>query len=346
MIQEVYHTTEQDATGGEEHKALCEQLLAYDAIAFERAAVKHFGAAAGIMARQMLFWNDKGATDDFWIYKSRDEWYEDIGLKRKAQEGARKRLIKAGVMLEEMRLHHGRWRLYFRLLPGKLLEIVGDDLKPAGSTRDEVPLSRDERAGTRAGASPVLQKTTSEITSEEVSPLSPLKGAEAKKETPAAVGGVAPGAASSLPTQQDTEQQKGRGKAGADKDRSPRRRSRSRGGTPEAGIEAIRTHVHRKLGYVDLDWAVSLASRYDFTQDGEPPWWVMKELNNDQNLLKKIRIVVRRAVDPAEKQLQAAVSAPEGVSRGTGQETDSEDLETILEAEEFPEPDTPLVKSF
>jgi len=298
-VNEAYHTTEQAIPVGEEHKALCEQLLAYNAIAFELAAVKHFGAAAGIMARQMLFLNDKGETDDFWIYKSRTEWYEDIGLKRKAQEGARKRLIKAGVMIEEKRLHHGRWRLYFRLVPGKLMEIVGDDLRPAGSTRDEGTMTGDERAGTRAGASPVLQKTTSETTSEEVCPLGPPRGADPEGKGKAG-SGRGPADTSSLDAKREPAQN--RAGEGRVKERSPRRRSRSRAGTiqtPEAGLTALQDHVHSEYGYKDMERLVPIAKRWDFTKDN-PPWWVMKELDNNYRTLDRVERVVREAVQPAD----------------------------------------------
>ncbi len=367
-MNEAYHTTEQAIPVGEEHKALCEQLLAYNAIAFELAAVKHFGAAAGIMARQMLFLNDKGETDDFWIYKSRTEWYEDIGLKRKAQEGARKRLIKAGVMIEEKRLHHGRWRLYFRLVPGKLMEIVGDDLRPAGSTRDEVPPSRDEgtmtgdeRAGTRAGASPVLQKTTSELqkttsetTSEEVCPLGPPRGADPEGKGKAG-SGRGPADTSSLDAKREPAQN--RAGEGRVKERSPRRRSRSRVGalqTPEAGLTAL-TEYRNRLGGATMKHYALVAKRWDFTKDN-PPWWVMKELDNNYRTLDRVERVVREAVQPAdntslpstpkEKLIpydyippvsppDGSVTDTDGTSRPAFHLADQQTIQTVLEAVEI-----------
>lgn len=304
----------QDSTSGtgnetrEEHEAAIEQLRAYDAIAFERAAVKHFGAAAGIMARQLLFWNDKGATDDFWIYKSRAEWYEDIGLKRRAQEGARKRLITAGVMLEEKRPHHGRWQLFFRLMPGKLMEIVGDDLPNAKSpakgtrdevtmTRDDVPRSRDEVTMTRAGTAPVITEDYSEEHSEEVSPLSPPRGASPESESKAGAGRGS-GSTSSPASVPGSERKNG--SEGRVNDSPRRRRSRSGGGTPEVGLDALRDYEHPRFGYNDLKGLIPIAERHDFTGDDEPHWTIMKELGNDHKLLKRVRTVVSRAVGAAE----------------------------------------------
>lgn len=68
------------------------------------------------------------------------------------------------------------------------------------------------------------------------------------------------------------------------------------GGTPAAGVEALKQHQHARLGYKDLEWVVPLAARYDFSSNEEPPWWVMKELNNDSTLLKRIRRVVGAAI--------------------------------------------------
>ncbi len=124
---------QQDATS-EERADLIERFRE-NVIGFERAAVKHFGAAGGIFARQLLFWDGKGGSEDFWIYKSHAEWYKDTGLKRRAQESARKRLIEAGVMREEKRIGPDqRWRLFFRLDPWKLMEVVAHDLPNAVKT--------------------------------------------------------------------------------------------------------------------------------------------------------------------------------------------------------------------
>ncbi len=122
-----------------------EQLLGVDAskaLAFQTVAVKHFGADGGIFIRQLLYRDGSGKDEDFWIYKSMEEWQEETGLSRRGQERARKRLIKADVMEEKKALIHGRRTLHFRVKSENLMERVGDDLphaKPSTSGTDCTP---------------------------------------------------------------------------------------------------------------------------------------------------------------------------------------------------------------
>jgi hypothetical protein len=126
-----------------------------------------------------------------------------------------------------------------------------------------------------------------------ISPLSPPRGAdEGRKEK--AGSGRGPVATSSSPHQPTPQRKKQAGQEGV-KERSPRKRSRSRGGTSAEGLQALQDHVHSEYGYKDMGRYVAVAERYDFTQDGEPPWQIMKELNNDSRLLKRIRRVVQGA---------------------------------------------------
>ncbi len=369
-MSKVYHKSEEDVT--DEERADLIERFRENVIGFERAAVKHFGAAGGIFARQLLFWDGKGASDDFWVYKSHPEWYKDTGLKRRAQESARKRLIEAGVMREEKRIGPDRrWRLFFRLYPLKLMEVLGDDLPnseeiPANSTVSDVTGTVSDVTGTVSDVTGTVSETPGyteehpEDHSEEVFPPKPPQGGDEGKNETAKRGADAATSLSGHPTQQ-----KGRGKAGADKERSPRRRSRS--GTPAVGIEALREHRHPKLGYPDLEDAAKIAERFDFSSDAEPPWQIMKELNNDRKYFDKARLIVGRAMrgEPIYPQYarnhpdhpdnlkaaalsasEAALSASDGAYLPAPYQADRQPLESNLEAEDFPEPDMPLVKSF
>jgi hypothetical protein len=164
----------------EEHEALCKQL-ASDMIGFERAAVKHFDAAAGIFLRQLLYrTTGNGALEDAWIWKSISEWYEETGLRRRAQEGARKRLVKAGAIRAEQRLIHGRWTWCFRLQPGKVMEILGNDLPHAKSTMDDVTGTMDDVTGTMVSRSQGITEDYTEEDTKEVSssPFRPTASCE------------------------------------------------------------------------------------------------------------------------------------------------------------------------
>ena len=70
-------------------------------ILFHRAFVE-FGAGVtgALMLSQSVYWAGRSSRGDGWFYKSQQEWTEETGLTRYEQEGARKKLIEAGVLQE------------------------------------------------------------------------------------------------------------------------------------------------------------------------------------------------------------------------------------------------------
>jgi hypothetical protein len=308
--QVAYHEREQAIPAGKERKALREQLLgekASRALAFQTVAVRHFGAEAGIFIRQLLYRDGSGKDGNFWIYKSIPEWHEETGLGRKLQEKARKRLVGAGVMDEEKRIapdHRQTW--HFRVNPWKLMEVLGDDLphakvKPGVYTvplREQGPCSLNG-TGTLPTRGTGYTEDYAEDYTKEISPLSPPRGAEdeTKKEKAGSVRG--PSDTSSFGDKPDPAQNRaGQGKV---KERSPRKPRRSRAGTvqtPDEGLQALTDHRDR-LGGASMERYVPVAKRWDFTEDN-PPWWVMKELDNDHKKLDRIERIVRGAIRKAE----------------------------------------------
>lgn len=73
-------------------------------IAFHRCFVTLTGSVtAALMLSQALYWQRRCKDPEGWWYKTRDDWFEETGLSRYEQEGARKRLRKLGVMQEHLR---------------------------------------------------------------------------------------------------------------------------------------------------------------------------------------------------------------------------------------------------
>jgi hypothetical protein len=90
----------------EERMELRKDLLGHrakKALEFQTKAVRLFGPPAGIMARQILFWDTRGHDPEGWIYKSRSEIEIETGLTRRQQEKARKVLRGRGVVEEDLR---------------------------------------------------------------------------------------------------------------------------------------------------------------------------------------------------------------------------------------------------
>ncbi len=101
---------------------------AENALRFEARATRKFGPATGIFVRQLLFWDGKGRDEEGWVYKSGEEWTEETGLSRSNQETARRKLIKAGALEEELRGLPAR--LYYRLDLRALAAALDEELEP------------------------------------------------------------------------------------------------------------------------------------------------------------------------------------------------------------------------
>jgi len=169
-----------------------------------------------------------------------------------------------------------------------------------------------------------------------ISPLSPPRGAEeGRKEKAGSERG--PSDTSSFGAKRDPAQN--RAGEGKDRKRSPRKRSRSRAGTiqtPTAGLMALAEKVDR-LGGKPFKRYVPVAKRWDFTQDN-PPWWVMKELDNNHKTLDRIERIVRGAVRKAEVDALNAKKqrGHDSTPHAPVQDTDSPSLASTREA--VPEP--------
>lgn len=144
-------------------------------IAYRRSLVRLVDdVIAGLMLSQALYWTLHTDPDsDGWFYKSRDEWYEETGIERRAQELAR-RILRSTAYWEES----GRGlpsRLHFRINVISLLQAMtaissssdrsllpendGDITLPDGATLElpfssESPYSRVDISNPTAPLSP------------------------------------------------------------------------------------------------------------------------------------------------------------------------------------------------
>ncbi|WP_454844135.1 DnaT-like ssDNA-binding domain-containing protein [Pseudomonas gorinensis] len=78
-------------------QALLDRPVAYHC-AFVKLGV---GATGALMLSQAVYWSSRTNDADGWFYKSQVEWEAETGLTRYEQEGARKKLVKLGVMEEK-----------------------------------------------------------------------------------------------------------------------------------------------------------------------------------------------------------------------------------------------------
>jgi hypothetical protein len=75
---------------------------------------------AGLFLSQLLFWNN--LSEDGWIYRTQEQFFNETGLSRREQETARKKLRDVGILEEK---YKGVPRkLYYKINEDKLLEIL------------------------------------------------------------------------------------------------------------------------------------------------------------------------------------------------------------------------------
>ena len=150
-------------------------------IAFHRCFVTLTGSiTAALMLSQAVYWQQRTKHEDGWWFKTRDEWTEETGMRRREQETARRRLRQLGLLHEERRGVPAQ--LWYWVDETRLLELLekpaqtapSDGANPPFQLGGNVPTERAETYQL-AGANPPNKKgqsaptfkgteTTTEIT--------------------------------------------------------------------------------------------------------------------------------------------------------------------------------------
>lgn len=152
-------------------------------IAFQRPLVRiGAGVTGALMLSQAIYWSRRTDDADGWFYKSQSEWEDETGLTRYEQEGARKALVKTGV-LEEMRAGVPA-RLFYRVNAKVLRAILIGEIPQTGSL--EGPSLDWGNSPNKKGGNPQSLKgteTTTEITAETTTEKLPAASGEARRPT-------------------------------------------------------------------------------------------------------------------------------------------------------------------
>ncbi|CAB1224114.1 hypothetical protein [Serratia liquefaciens] len=102
-------------------------------VAFQRSFVRlGVGVTGALLLSQMVYWHNR--TDGNWFYKTQAELEEETGLTRYEQEGARKKLLIAGV-LEEVKKGIPA-KLYFRVNEAALQALLWPEIQVQPSEGD------------------------------------------------------------------------------------------------------------------------------------------------------------------------------------------------------------------
>ena len=71
--------------------------------AYDPRLIREFGSSAGLLIGQLVFWSEKGHDPDGWIYKTKREIEEEVGLSAEQTDRARNKLQRQGVIEAEKR---------------------------------------------------------------------------------------------------------------------------------------------------------------------------------------------------------------------------------------------------
>lgn len=124
------------------------------AIAYHALIAKATGSAdLAIIWQQIKYWSERTTNPDGWVYKTRDDMYLETGLRRRAQDGARRLGARLGV-LESRRM--GRpCTVHFRVNVDRMAEILGRFVGGQGQLFESAPAAspaRQEKLFITAGA--------------------------------------------------------------------------------------------------------------------------------------------------------------------------------------------------
>lgn len=133
-------------------------------IAFQRAFLG-FGAGVtgALLLSQAFYWSKRTSDAEKWFYKSREEWEEETGLSRYEQEGARKNLVKSGVLEEKKK--GVPCKLFYRVNIRIMLAVLLGEI-PQTSRRENHKLAGVKPTGKRGVKAPAITETTAKTSSE------------------------------------------------------------------------------------------------------------------------------------------------------------------------------------
>lgn len=128
-------------------KQLLINLLMDKPVAYHADIAKAIGSVnAGLFVSQLMYWTGKEKSQDGFIYKTQAEWYDELGMGRREQETARKKLKSLGILEEKLvglpaKLHY---KIHFDALI-QVLKKYYDSLKENPRTPDNPSMAENAK---------------------------------------------------------------------------------------------------------------------------------------------------------------------------------------------------------
>lgn len=154
-------------------------------------------AAGGLLLGQALYWSERTTDASGWFWKTRQQWTDELGLTRREQEVARKRLRQLGILEERRRGVPAK--LYYRVDIDKLISLLAAERVPtSGSEVTNWQVRSDQQAGQKQ---PTIPESTIEDTE--------MDGDDTDRTDVLVKFGVSPAVAKKLAATCSTEQVSG-----------------------------------------------------------------------------------------------------------------------------------------
>lgn len=82
---------------------------------------------SSLFLSQIMYWSDRTENKEGWIYKTYQEWHEEIGLKICRIKTAKENLESMGIIATKVKkTYRGVPTIHYRLMTGNLLQIIDD----------------------------------------------------------------------------------------------------------------------------------------------------------------------------------------------------------------------------
>jgi len=121
-----------------------------DLLTVPRAFIRLTGDTdSALLLSQLLYWTERAASPQGWVYKSRDDWRLELGLNRYRLDRARRRLRDLGVLDEAHHLVGSRRILHLRPRCSDLCAALSAEPRDGGAGFR--PRNRPAPAGTDVG---------------------------------------------------------------------------------------------------------------------------------------------------------------------------------------------------
>lgn len=100
-------------------------------VAYRPVIAKALGSInAGLLVSQLYYWKDKGQDKDGWIYKTRKDLRDELGLSRAEQDTAREKARNMGVISEVIKKMPPK--VHFKINTETLANVIKNYLKSNG----------------------------------------------------------------------------------------------------------------------------------------------------------------------------------------------------------------------